>query len=155
MAKQVSLFVSCILWGILVGGVAYSHIVYFPAYLLHLPESTSLITGTYGLQDGHFWMFMHPLLIISMIVTLITNWKQNEKKKYILTATGIYILAIIATAIYFVPELMAFAESAKSTTVTAAEWLERGQKWLILSCIRGTFMAAAFIMMLIANRKTN
>ena len=154
-ARQLSLFTAITLWAIIVGGVMYSHIVYFPAYLSHLPESNSLITGDYGLKDGNFWMFVHPLAILSTIVTLILNWKLKTRRKFILITLGIYALAIIATAVYFVPGLFAFADSTNNTTVTPAEWFQRGQTWQHLSWIRGTFMYAGFLLMVIALTKDN
>lgn len=151
--RQVSLFITISLWAMIIGGVLYSHIVYFPPYLSHLPESNSLITGKYGLKDQNFWMPLHPLVILSTFTSLIVNWKTLEKRKYILIALGIYALAIIATAIYFVPNLLAFADSGNSTTVTAAEWYQRGQTWQKLSWIRGSSLFIGFIMLLIALTK--
>ncbi len=151
--RQVSLFITISLWAMIVGGVLYSHIVYFPPYLSHLPESNSLITGEYGLKDQNFWMPLHPLVILSTFTSLIVNWKTLDKRKYILIALGIYALAIIATAIYFVPNLLAFAEAGKSTSVTVSEWYQRGQTWQHLSWIRGSFMFIGFILLLIALTK--
>ena len=148
-AKRISLFITLILWGTLVGGMMYSHVVFFPAYLSRLPESTQLIKGPYGLHDENFWMSMHPVMILSFIVTIILNWKLTDRRKFILTAFGIYVLAIIATFSFFVPELIAFAESSNSAT-TSSDWFQRGQTWQHMSWIRGFFMYVAFIMLLIA-----
>lgn len=152
-ARQLSLFTAITLWATIVGGVVYSHITYFPPYLSHLPESNSLINGKYGLNDANFWMFIHPLAILSTITTLILNWKLKARRKFILITLGIYALAIIATAVYFVPELMAFADSTKNTTVTPAEWYQRGQTWQHLSWIRGTFMFVGFLLLVVALTK--
>jgi uncharacterized membrane protein len=154
-AKQISLFVTVTVWATLIGGVMYSHIVYFPPYLSHLPASNGLITGEYGMQDGHFWMIVHPVAILSTILSLVLNWRLKGKRKLILTSLGIYALAIAATAVYFVPELMAFADSGTSTTVSAAEWFQRGQTWQHMSWIRGSFMYAAFILLLMALTRDN
>ena len=153
-AKQLAVFCTLLLWGTVIGGVAYSHLVFFPPYLSHLPESTNLINGPYGVHDENFWMLIHPLLILSLIITLLLNWKLVDRRRYILIAMGIYALAIIATAIYFVPELKAFAESNRSTTISTAEWLQRGQQWQYLSWTRGFFMYVGFVMMLIALTKS-
>ncbi|MBC7889319.1 MAG: hypothetical protein H7Z13_15690 [Ferruginibacter sp.] len=152
-ARQISLFITLIIWATLIGGIMYSHIVYFPPYLSHLPESNSLITGAYGLHDGNFWMLVHPLAILSTIVTLILNWKLTTRRKFILISFGIYALAIIATAIYFVPGLMAFADSTHSTTITKSEWFQRGQAWQRMSWIRGFFIYAGFFSLLVALTK--
>jgi hypothetical protein len=128
----------------------YSHIVYFPPYLSHLPESNKLITGEYGLQEGNFWMMIHPLLILSIITTLMLNWKLPTRRKFVFIAFGIYALAIVVTAIYFVPELKAFAASGESSSLPAADWYHRGQTWQHLSWIRGFSLYVGFIMLLIA-----
>jgi hypothetical protein len=152
-ARQISLFITLIIWATLIGGIMYSNIVYFPPYLSHLPESNSLITGPYGLQDGNFWMLVHPVAILSTIVTLILNWKLTLRRKFILITIGIYAFALIATAIYFVPGLIAFADSNNSTTITRSEWFQRGQTWQHLSWIRGFFMYAGFFSLLVALTK--
>ncbi|HLG02402.1 MAG TPA: DUF1772 domain-containing protein [Bacteroidia bacterium] len=154
-ARQFFLYLTVVTWGIIIGGVVYSHIVYFPPFLSHLPESTSMLKGDYGIHEENFWMFIHPVAILSTLAALMLNWKVTARRKFILTPTVIYALAILATATYFVPELIAFSESSDSTTVTAAEWLERGQTWQYLSWIRGSFMFAGFISLLIALTKAN
>jgi len=150
--KQVSLFVTVSFWAILIGGIVYSHIVYFPPYLSHLPESTSIITGPHGLQEGNFWMVVHPAVILSTILSLILNLKQRSRRKFIIAATLIYVLALVATILYFLPELEAFANSNNSTT-TPAEWYERGQTWQYLSYVRGFSMFVGFVLLLIALTK--
>ena len=145
----VSLMLSIVLWGTLLGGVAYSHLVYFPAYLSALPESAVVVNGPYGLNEARFWTLIHPLLILSLITTLILNWRQRRRRKLIGVTVALYALAIVATALYFVPELVAFADSPNSA-VSPAEWLARGQRWQRLSWVRGAVMYIAFIPLLLA-----
>ncbi len=152
--KQVSLYLAIFFWAMIVGGIMYSHIVYFPAYLTHLPASNQLISGAYGLHDENFWAFIHPVAVVLTIVTLIVNWKLKQRRTFILIAAGIYSLAIFFTAIYFVPELQAFAKST-AFSATVSELFERGQTWQHRSWIRGSFMFAGFIMLLVALQKGN
>jgi hypothetical protein len=154
-ARQISLIVTLTVWATLIGGVMYSHVVYFPPYLSHLPASNALITGDYGLHEGVFWMMVHPVAILSTILTLVLNWRSEPKRKLILASLGIYAIAILATALYFVPELMAFADSGTTSTVTPAEWLQRGRTWQHLSWIRGSFMYLAFILLVLALTKNH
>jgi hypothetical protein len=72
-SRQISLFITITLWAIIIGGISYSHVVYFPPYLSHLPESNRLITGEYGLHDENFWMLVHPLAILFTIIPLILS----------------------------------------------------------------------------------
>ena len=150
--KQFFLFITLILWATLIGAITYSHMVYFPPYLSHLPESTALVTGPYGLHEENFWKMIHPVLILSILITVIVNWQNAARRKYILGAILIYALAIAATFIYFVPELMAFADSSHSS-VMPAEWLQRGQRWQYLSWTRGAFIYFGFILLLIGLTK--
>lgn len=152
-ARQLSLFVAITCWAIIIGGVMYSHLVYFPAYLSYLPESNNLIAGENGLKDGNFWMLIHPFAILSTTLTLILNWKLKTRRKFILMSFSIYVLAIIATAVYFLPTLFIFADAAKYPTVTATEWFQRGQTWQHLSWIRGSTLYVGFLFMIIALTK--
>ncbi len=152
-AAQIFLFITVIIWGTLIGGIMYSHIVFFPAYLSHLPQSTALINGPYGLKDEAFWMLIHPAMILSIIITILLNWKAASRRKYILIPLFIYALTITATFIYFVPELMAFAKSDQASSTSPAEWLQRGRQWQYLSWVRGFFMYLGFVLLLIALAK--
>ncbi|HEY0005899.1 MAG TPA: hypothetical protein VGB17_14045 [Pyrinomonadaceae bacterium] len=150
--NTISLMLSVILWGTLLGGIAYSHLVYFPPYLSALPDSAVIVNGPYGLHEGRFWMTIHPLLILSIIVTLALNWRLKARRKLILISFAIYVLVIIISQLYFIPELIAFERSPKSS-LTPAEWLARGQRWQRLSWIRGAIMYAAIVPLLLALTK--
>jgi len=124
-------------------------IVYFPAYLHHLPESNNLIIGEYGFIDGKFWPVIHPFVLLSTILVLVLNWKVLLVRKLTLIAFGIYILALVVTFVYFFPELSAFAESSTSE-IPALEWIQRGNLWEKLSWVRGGAIFIGFILMVIA-----
>ena len=147
-----SLFLVVILWGTLLGGIAYSHIVYFPVYLSALPDSAVLVHGAYGLHESKFWLTIHPLLILSLIVTLVLNWKSKSRRKLIVVSVAIYFLVLVVTQIYFLPELAAFEQSPQSK-VSPSEWLVRGQRWQKLSWIRGSVMYAGIFPLLLALTK--
>ncbi len=147
-----SLFLTIILWGTLLGGIAYSHLVYFPVYLSALPDSAVVVNGPYGLQEARFWSLIHPLLILSFIFTLILNWQLPARRKLILISFTVYLLVIAITLLYFVPELRAFERSPESN-LTAAEWFARGERWQRLSWIRGVICNIAFVPLLLALTK--
>jgi hypothetical protein len=147
--RTYSLFLAVILWGTLLGGIAYSHLVYFPVYLSALPDSAVVVNGPYGLHEAIFWMTIHPSLIISLILALALNWKAESRRKLILISFGIYIVVIVVTQIYFLPELAAF-ERSPGSGLSPAEWLARGQRWQRLSWIRGAIMYAGIVPLLIA-----
>jgi hypothetical protein len=148
-ARTISLMISVLLMGILLGGIVYSHIAFFPSYLSGLPASAALVNGPYPIKDGSFWILIHPLAILSLIVSLALNWKIRARRKLIAIPLIVYLLAIIVTSLYFVPELLAFRDSPKSG-VSAAEWYARGQRWQHLSWTRGTVMGLSYIALLLA-----
>ena len=150
--STISLMLSIVLWGTLLGGIAYSHLVYFPVYLSALPDSAVVVNGPYGLHEAVFWMTIHPLLILSLVVTLALNWRLRARRKLVLISFAVYLLVIVISQIYFIPELMAFARSPESG-LPPAEWLARGQRWQRLSWIRGAIMYAGTLPLLLALAK--
>jgi uncharacterized membrane protein len=147
-----ALFLAVIFWGTLLGGITYSHLVYFPVFLSALPDSAVVVNGPYGLHESRFWLTIHPLLILTLIVTLILNWKSRPRRKLILLSFAIYIVVLVVSSVYFVPELVAFARSPESS-LSPAEWLARGQRWQRLSWIRGAGMYVGILPLLIALTK--
>lgn len=148
-----ALFLTIILWGTLLGGIMYSHLVYFPVFLSNLPDSSIVVNGKYGLNETVFWMMIHPLLILSLIVSLAVNWKFKARRKLIAISFSIYVVVLVITSLYFVPELIAFSRSNESN-LTPSEWLARANRWQYLSWTRGTVCYLAFIPLLIALTKS-
>ena len=143
--------ISIVLMGILLGGIVYSHIVYFPVYLSALPDSAVLVNGPYALHEERFWLLIHPLAILSLIISLGLNWKIRARRKFIFIPLVVYVLAIVVTSLYFVPELRAFHNSP-SLNISRADWYARGQRWQYLSWVRGTFMGLSIVPLLLALR---
>jgi hypothetical protein len=150
-ARTIALMVSILLMGILLGGVIYSHLVYFPVYLSALPDSAVLVNGPYALHEERFWLLIHPLAILSLIISLALNWKIRARRKLIIITLAVYLLAIVATSLYFLPELRAF-QNSPNLNVSRAEWFARGQRWQYLSWVRGTFMGLSIVPLLLALR---
>jgi hypothetical protein len=146
---SVSLMLSIVLWGTMLGGIAYSHLVYFPPYLSALPDSAVVVNGPYGLHEARFWMSIHPLLIISLVTTLALNWRSRARRKLILVSVALYVLVLAVSAVYFIPELRAF-ERSPGASLTPAEWLARGQRWQRWSWLRGAVCYAAIVPLLLA-----
>ena len=125
--------ISVVLWGVLLGGVVYSHMVFFPVYLSNLPDSAAVVNGPYGLNEARFWMTIHPLLVLSLVVALIANWRERTNRFMIGSTLAVYIVVLVVSALYFVPELIAFHDSA----LTAGDWQPRANRWWNLSLVRG------------------
>src|SRR5438034_9467137 len=116
--------ISVLLYGTLLGGIVYAHVVFFPPYLSALPNSAVLVNGPFALHDEYFWTLIHPLAILSLVVSLVLNWKQKTRRNLIAIPLALYVLALVVTALYFIPELRAF-KSSPGSGVSAAEWFAR------------------------------
>lgn len=147
-----ALMLAIVLWGTLLGGVVYSHLVYFPVYLSDLPNSAVLVNGPYGLNDARFWVLIHPLLIIALAAALVLNWNSSTRRKLIAVSFVVYAVVLLISFFYFVPELTLFKHSPEST-VSAADWLARGRRWQRLSWLRGAVMFLMFVPLLLALTK--
>jgi hypothetical protein len=145
-----SLMLSVVLWGTLLGGIAYSHLVYFPAYLSALPDSAVVVNGPYGLREGVFWLIIHPLLILSLAFTLAMNWRLRARRWLVIVSLTVYAGVIVVSAVYFIPELGNFARSPQQAGVSPAEWLARAERWQRLSWLRGAVMYAFIFPLLFA-----
>lgn len=147
-----ALMVAIILWGTLLGGIVYSHLVYFPVYLSDLPNSAVLVNGPYALNEIRFWAIIHPLLILALAAALVLNWQSTARRKLIALSFTVYVIVLLISFFYFVPELVLFRNSPQST-VTAAEWLARGRRWQRLSWLRGVVVYLAYVPLLFALTK--
>src|ERR1051326_9287201 len=94
-AGTISLMLSITLWGTLLGGIAYAHLVYFPVYLSALPDSAVLVNGPYGLNEEIFWLIVHPLLVLSLIAALALNWKSKSRRQLIGISLSVYVVVLI------------------------------------------------------------
>lgn len=146
------LMLAIILWGTLLGGIVYSHLIFFPVYLSDLPGSAVLVNGPYPMNETTFWVIIHPLLILSLAAALVFNWKSGTRRKLIGVSFTVYVIVLLISLFYFVPELVLFKHSPEST-ISATEWLARGRRWQRLSWLRGFVVYIAFVPLLIALTK--
>ena len=117
-----------------IGGAVYEHASVVPQWAAAPPASLSMFQGEYGLKAENFWMFIHPINMVLFITALIVNWKTDRKRNLISVLTG-YLVILIITAIYFVPELLAITNTTYATTADAG-LIERGTRWEILNLVR-------------------
>lgn len=133
---------SCFLFTLIIGAAVYEHIAVWPHAFAAIPASLGMFQGEYGLESAPFWMSIHPLLLIVFLLTLLTSWKTARKKHVLLAVAG-YVVVLIATFTYFVPELIELVETPFSPEVNQ-QLTDRGTRWENLSLIRlGLLLAIA------------
>jgi len=147
MLRTLILVIASIGFIIVIGGATYEHVSVVPVWSSAPPASLSMFQGDYPLSAWNFWMPIHPLNVILLLTSLILNW-NTERRKFILLTIGGYFLVLVATFIYFVPELMSIVQSSYSAVVDA-ELTRRAKNWELFSLVRlGVIMILAVSLLL-------
>ena len=147
MLRTSLLIPACISFIIVIGGATYEHLAVVPVWTKAAPASFAMFQGEYGLAAQNFWIPIHPVTILLMVVGLVANWR-NARRAYILTTLAGYLAILGVTAIYFVPELLAITQSAFSSTVDA-DLTRRANLWETLSLVRlGVLLVLAVTLLL-------
>lgn len=129
---------SCFLFTLIIGAGVYEHIAIWPHAFAAIPASLGMFQGEYGLESAPFWMNIHPLTLLVFFITLFTSWKTARKKHVLLAVIG-YVVVLIATFTYYVPELIELIETPFSPEVNQ-QLTRRGTLWENLSLVRAGFM---------------
>ncbi len=117
-----------------IGAAIYEHATIVPVLSIAPPRSLSMFQGEYGIQPTNFWMPVHPVTILLLAAAMIANWKQPRRKQILIVFCG-YLLILVITAAYFVPELLAITTSTYSAAMSA-DLTVRANMWEKLSLLR-------------------
>ena len=138
---------ACLSFSVILGAAIYEHTALWPAAFSEPPKSLSVFQGPYRLNAGLFWMFIHPVTILLLVMTLIVSWKTNRRKPVLITMTG-YIIILLATFSFFVPELLELTGTPYSDTVDPSLQV-RGSRWITLSLVRAGVLIVLAINLLL------
>ncbi len=132
--KNIFLILASLSFATIMGAAIYEHISITPHWSAAPPLSLTMFQGKYGLNSGLFWIIIHPVTVLLLIVALIVNWK-NSRRKQILWVLSSYIIILIITAIYFVPELIHIITSPYQNHIDK-DLQARAALWQKLSLLR-------------------
>jgi hypothetical protein len=137
----------CISYCLIIGAGTYEHFALWPVAFSEPPKSLTIFQGNYALLAEPFWKFIHPVTLVLFLLTLGLNWKTTRRKNIVI-ALAIYIIALIATFIYYVPELKSIIGTPYADTVDAAIQ-NRASLWITLSKVRLAFLfMSAFVLIM-------
>jgi hypothetical protein len=103
--KNLLLILASLSFITIMGAAIYEAVSTTPHWSAAPPMSLTMFQGKYGLNSGLFWMIIHPVTILLLLAALVANWK-NGRRKQILGVFCTYIVILIVTTAYFVPELI-------------------------------------------------
>ena len=138
---------SCLFFSAIIGAAFYEHMAVWPAAFSEPPRSLTMFQGLYKLNAAIFWTSIHPVTLLLMVITLIFTWKTARRKNLLITMTG-YVIVLLATFSYFVPELLDLISSPYQDTVDPS-LQSRGSLWITLSLLRaGVLIVLAIVLLL-------
>ncbi len=147
-ASNIFLFLAILSYIIVIGGATYEHLAMVPQWTAAPPASLAMLQGEFGLRPHYFWIPIHPFTLLLMIGALVTNWKSARRRTIQLVMGG-YVLVLVITQIYFVPELLDITGTPFSTTVDA-DLQARAGLWEVFSLVRLAFLIGVAIKFLSA-----
>lgn len=136
---------TCLCFSIILGAGIYEHVAVWPRAYAAPPKSLGMFQGAYGLNAGAFWKVIHPITILLFAFTLIVWWK-TPRRNYIMIPFAAYIIILIITFAYFVPELIRITGAVYNDTVDEA-LQKRGSLWTTLSLIRAFILSILVIIL--------
>lgn len=153
MQKDLLYSISCLAFAIIIGGAVYEHLNVVPQWAAAPPASLAMFQGEYGLKPELFWMIIHPVTILLFVVTLILHWRSARRKNLLIVGSA-YVVILIITSVFFVPELISITSAAYSPTPDA-ELTRRAKLWEILSLVRLAVLVILSIILFTGLTKSN
>jgi hypothetical protein len=132
--KDIVYALACLSFAVVIGAAIFEHVAVVPQWSAAPPASLSMFQGKYGLNPAPFWMSIHPVTLLLLIVSIILFWKTGRRQPLLITSIG-YVTILVLTFTYFVPELMAITRIAWSEEVVPA-LVKKAKLWETLSLVR-------------------
>jgi hypothetical protein len=142
-----ALAIAAVSFVIVAGGAVYEHLAVVPQWSAAPPASLTMFQGEYGLSAGRFWPLAHAVTVVLLITALVLNWRTPARSFISIALCG-YIVLLVITSVYFLPELGAITRTPYQPVADAA-LTARAERWEVLSLVRlALLLALAFVLML-------
>lgn len=105
MKKDLLYALCCLGFALMIGGGLYEHLNMVPTWAAAPPVSLSMFQGPHGLNPSLFWKLIHPVNLLLFATTLFVHWR-TARRKPLLVVLAAYMVILVITATYFVPELL-------------------------------------------------
>lgn len=136
--KNIIYAFACLSFAVVVGAAIYEHIAVVPGWSAAPPASLSMFQGKYGLNPTPFWIAIHPVTLLLLAAAIILFWKTGSRAYLLFTSVG-YVVVLIITFAYFVPELIVITGTPYSESIDDA-LIKRAKQWEALSLVRLSFL---------------
>ncbi len=124
--------------GIHVGGGIYETVVVMPVWTASADIARNWNSNpNFIIDNGKFFIVATPIAGILALLLLILGWKSPSPLRFWLRmGTIIYLLVVVITIFYFVPEQFALRGHEATQGLSDAEILSRANRWVMLNNVR-------------------
>ncbi len=127
---------------------SYEHVVIVPQWTKAPPASLAMFSGPYALDTGQWWRVVHLPTILLTVTALVLFWRDS-RRRLVGAATVGYLLILILTAIWILPELIALTGNTQAA-IPPVEWKARANTWEALSLVRLALMYINAVLLIMA-----
>ena len=147
---EASLWVALLLVGIIIGASVYQRISLIPEWGGNLPDSVaSYFQGTTNAAAiGRFWENALPPTAIMVILTLLTNWPERWRRKWLIVGAIFFFAMLAWTAIYFVPSGVLPLMVRAGAGLSPDEITRRAKAWIFWDWLRMAGTVAVYFSLL-------
>jgi hypothetical protein len=137
------LTIAALAFGMITGVGIYEHLFGLPDMLKSQEALNAAMQK--NPRVPFFWIPLHAIVFISLIIGLILNWKNNHRKRLLIFVFGAYFFVSLVS-IYFARELFEFT----TMNVSPAEFTNRTTNWIMMSWFRPIIYFISQILLLVA-----
>ena len=129
------LFFATALYFVMNGAQLWETALMVPAWTAAPPESLFFFKGPYGLDFKYFWMIVHSVHEVVLLLAIAFNWRLRSRRNIMLILFVIHVAMRVWTLTYFAPTLMGFM-ALEIRPGTDAALLEKATTWKLLNYLR-------------------
>lgn len=124
--------------GIHIGGGIYETVVVLPVWTASAEIARNWNSNpNFVIDNGRFFIFATPIAGILALLLLVSGWKSPPPLRFWLRlGAGIYLLVVVITILYFVPEQLALRGREATQGLSDTEILSRANRWVMLNYVR-------------------
>lgn len=137
---QGTLVAVTVLSSAILGGGVYECVVVDPSWPKQ-PELIQPFRG--GISRGRFWLPVHALFEILLVVCLIRAWIWPSVRFWLLLALACHATARLWSALDFIPKALAFEKAATVNESSARRWTRRSRFRLPMALLTVALLLAA------------
>jgi hypothetical protein len=116
-------------------GRLYESAVLNPIWRKAPPASFAIIQAGTGVPLQRFWIPVHTAITFFVLFALLATWSEVPVRRLLLIGVAAYIVMRLWSALYFIPEMLAF-QKIPLDAAPSAELSTRVSKWTFWTWFR-------------------